>query len=491
MPTPTTTASNEDFDKITGLNSNATQIDSAVSQATINTAKASGLESDKTGTLTGLYGALGGEMDGTNKIFTTSKASYIPSSLRVYKNNIALISGTEYTETDSTLGTFTLTDIPVTKTPLTFTNTVGVNISGNNITKTAINGWGNAGTFSEEFIELDGSFSTTVDETNTSRMIGFSYTDTNQSFNTIDYAVFLENTVLLSVKENGVSKGSSIPYATGDVITISRIDGVVTYLNNNTVFYTSLIPSIGTLYVDNSLYTLGGTLSDIVVNTISVINATYNGNVTEGIVSLATQQEAFDNSTNKAMSPNVDYNLGRNQRYNIENETSGIGQVMAKGSTYNLFSFFTEANENLRGLTPVFKDVADATQTTYLDEANDKYLFASNLKTLNLPYVEYKFRVILTMEHASHSTNQETDLEVSLQRVVGTPETKITAIDVKIGNSSADLEHRVTVEFTTFVDGENDPFVKAGEGMFIQILNRSTSYDTPTLNIVDIDLFKR
>ncbi len=74
---------------------------------------------------------------------------------------------------------------------------VGVTVAGNSITKTAAAGWGNAGTFSDQVITADGSVSTTVAETNTNRMIGLSDSDTNQHFNTIDYAIFLRTMVSL------------------------------------------------------------------------------------------------------------------------------------------------------------------------------------------------------------------------------------------------------------------------------------------------------
>ena len=85
---------------------------------------------------------------------------------------------------------------------------VGVTVAGNSITKTAAKGWGNAGTFSDQVITTDGSVSTTVAETNTYRMIGLSDSDTNASYATIDYAIYLRNDGTLGVFENGAYKGT-------------------------------------------------------------------------------------------------------------------------------------------------------------------------------------------------------------------------------------------------------------------------------------------
>ncbi len=86
---------------------------------------------------------------------------------------------------------------------------VGVTVTGNDITKTAA--WlGNAGTFSDQVITADGFMSTTVAETNTYRMIGLSDSDTDVSYTTIDYAIFLANNGALLVFENGAYKGGSV-----------------------------------------------------------------------------------------------------------------------------------------------------------------------------------------------------------------------------------------------------------------------------------------
>ncbi len=67
------------------------------------------------------------------------------------------------------------------------------------------------------------------------------------------------------VFENGATRGRSVAYATGDVLSVERTGSTITYLKNGSVFYTSTVASTGDLHVDTSLYTTGATLNDIVI----------------------------------------------------------------------------------------------------------------------------------------------------------------------------------------------------------------------------------
>ncbi len=69
---------------------------------------------------------------------------------------------------------------------------------------------GNAGTFSDQVITADGSVSTTVAETNTHRMIGLSDSDTNVSYTSIDYAIYLRTMVRLWSMKTALTRGRSV-----------------------------------------------------------------------------------------------------------------------------------------------------------------------------------------------------------------------------------------------------------------------------------------
>ncbi len=152
---------------------------------------------------------------------------------------------------------------------------MGVTVAGNSITKTAAAGW-NAGTFSDQVITADGWYSTTVAETNTHRMIGLSDSDTDVSFTSIDYAIYLRSNGALGVYENGANKGEFGSYATGDVLSVQRTGSTITYLKNGSVFYTSTVASTGDLHVDTSLNTTGATLQNIVIDRHASCSASDN-----------------------------------------------------------------------------------------------------------------------------------------------------------------------------------------------------------------------
>ncbi len=96
-------------------------------------------------------------------------------------------------------------------------------------------------------------------------MIGLSDSDTDASYATIDYAIYLRNDGCACVFENGASKGTFGTYSSGDVLSVERTGSTITYLKNGSVFYTSAVASTGDLHVDTSLHTTGATLNDIVI----------------------------------------------------------------------------------------------------------------------------------------------------------------------------------------------------------------------------------
>lgn len=92
--------------------------------------------------------------------------------------------------------------------------------------------------------------------TNTSQFIGLSATDTNANFNTINYAVTINDSGYAVVYENGVSKtpANANLFNAGDYIEIIRTGTQITYAKNGAVFYTSLTASSGNLIADTTLY---------------------------------------------------------------------------------------------------------------------------------------------------------------------------------------------------------------------------------------------
>jgi hypothetical protein len=151
----------------------------------------------------------------------------------------------------------------------TFTNVVGVSVSGNSLIKTAANGSGNAGAVSTQTIASgNGHVQFTASETNTYRMLGLSHTDTNQSYNTLDYAIYLQENGTLSGYLGATYLGTLGQYENGDVLRIEvAANGSVQYKRNGTVFFetTSVLPNYP-LMVDTSIYTNGATINNVEIS---------------------------------------------------------------------------------------------------------------------------------------------------------------------------------------------------------------------------------
>ena len=194
----------------------------------------------------------------------------------VFYTSKRLLSGKLYVDTvlydtDATLKNVVMTNTSIETTDASFTNTKGVTVSSNDLTKPNTDAWGHSGASSTQSIDTDGSVTTTIDETNTRRMIGFSYSDDNQHYNDINYAAYMRENATLEVYENGQIKGSFGTYEHDDVISVKRTGTTITYLKNDVVFYTSATASNGRLYVDTALGTDNATLKDVMINSFETV----------------------------------------------------------------------------------------------------------------------------------------------------------------------------------------------------------------------------
>jgi Tfp pilus assembly protein PilV len=143
-----------------------------------------------------------------------------------------------------------------------WTNIVGVSVSGNNLTKIVSNGW-NAGASSVQNISFgDGYAEFTASETNTSRRLGLSNGDSNQSWDDIDFCVYLDSDGTFYVNEGANPRGSFGTYTTGDIFRVSVEGGLVKYRKNGTLFYTSAVAPAYPLLVDTALYSSSSTLTN-------------------------------------------------------------------------------------------------------------------------------------------------------------------------------------------------------------------------------------
>jgi Tol biopolymer transport system component len=149
-----------------------------------------------------------------------------------------------------------------------WTNTVGVSASNNSLTSIA-GGWGSAGAVSVKTIASgDGYVELTASETNRSRMCGLSNGDSNQSWQDIDYAIYLAYDQTLSIYEAGIYRKDAGTYAAGDRFRVSVEGGIVKYykINQNGTqwLYTSSVSPVYPLLVDTALANAGATITSVV-----------------------------------------------------------------------------------------------------------------------------------------------------------------------------------------------------------------------------------
>lgn len=156
-----------------------------------------------------------------------------------------------------------------------WTNLVGVSAAGNSLSKTASTSWGNAGASSTQtLLSGDGFVEMTVGELGHARIFGFSHTDTNQNWDTIDFGLHCSNHAdnAIYVYESGIERGTFGGYAVGDKLRVSINGGVIRYSRNGAVFYTSTVTPTYPLRVDSALYENGAML----------LNGAISGNLSSG-----------------------------------------------------------------------------------------------------------------------------------------------------------------------------------------------------------------
>jgi hypothetical protein len=207
----------------------------------------------------------------------------------------------------------------------------------------------------------------------------------------------------------------------------------------------------------------------------------------KGITQLATSTEYFNKDDTKTITPNDIANDVRLAKFSVANSVAGLTQVVAIGATYNMLTSLLTANEVSNTNIPIiYKNTANATQNTILDEINDKFLFPSNLNTFNLSYTPYSIRVIFTIDIPTIPNDRSTEFAIAIRRVIDNSEVAST-IFFKT-NGAAVINKQYTVILKTFVNGEFDPYVLDGCRLFIE--NSATSETQITLKTANIIIFR-
>lgn len=275
-------------------------------------------------------------------------------------------------------------------------------------------------------------------------------------------------------------------------------EGVAEYDAGTTYYIDSIVKESGTgdLYVSITDNNIGNALSDIV-------NWELAGNIKKlqdatqsktGTIQIATDTEIFNKNTTKAITGEGLFNNLFFQEWTVGNSNPApLAQLVPTGDPsnpavigYNLLTSYLEANESTQSNVAInFKDTAGNPQATFLDETNDKFLFPSNLQTLNTQYVDYFIRVTFDVDFAS-TNNGTTKFYIRLRRVVD--DSIIFTLSYSQSDFGAETGVSLAGVIPTFVNSETDPFVV--DGCYLDILNNSNSIGSVTLNNVSIRIFR-
>ncbi|WP_298509092.1 DUF6443 domain-containing protein [uncultured Kordia sp.] len=144
----------------------------------------------------------------------------------------------------------------------------GIELEDNVISKTASNGWNNAGFVTDGKIEGDGYIQFTVSATNQRSMIGLSAIDSAEDnhYNTIDYAIYTgygtDNRVYI-YNEGVYVSSPAITFVSGDTFKVERSGNQILFKKNDEVFHAIEVSYQGVLIGDGSLFQEGMKISDV------------------------------------------------------------------------------------------------------------------------------------------------------------------------------------------------------------------------------------
>lgn len=141
---------------------------------------------------------------------------------------------------------------------LAWNDVIGVNQSPTSLTKTAVDGWGNAGAVSNNTLDTleNGWLQYTVNSTSDILAFGLSTNNTDAHYNSINYAVMI-NAGQLSIYNNGQLIGNYGAVALNDSIRISRIGNMLFFTKNSQEVYNQAVEAKQPLMADVSIYIQG------------------------------------------------------------------------------------------------------------------------------------------------------------------------------------------------------------------------------------------
>ncbi|MEM6699871.1 MAG: hypothetical protein AAF599_15820, partial [Bacteroidota bacterium] len=162
-----------------------------------------------------------------------------------------------------------------------YTNLVNVSQSGTIITKSGSNSAWDGALTTTATISGDGYLSYQMPQANKAVVVGLAETVGNESFLSIDYAIYTTSWGVVRIYEGGVNLGDKTTYFSGDILRIERRGTKIYYLKNNEIFHITDGPTtINPLMGDISIYSPDGKIEDLVLvdleKELQEVDYTYN-----------------------------------------------------------------------------------------------------------------------------------------------------------------------------------------------------------------------
>src|SRR5262249_32013009 len=123
--------------------------------------------------------------------------------------------------------------------------------------------WGDAGAISAKaIVSGDGFLQFSTAEADRAKIVGLGNGNSSQSYQDVEYGVYLTAAGGVQVYESGLRRGIFGKYAAGDRFRVGIDSGVVQYSRNGVVFYTSAVAPKYPLLAAAALYPRHATVTD-------------------------------------------------------------------------------------------------------------------------------------------------------------------------------------------------------------------------------------
>jgi len=208
--------------------------------------------------------------------------------------------------------------------PIIWTDRVGVSVNLNSLTKTASTTWGNGGAASTQILTGDCKVEFTVNELATGRICGFSSTNLDANWDTINFGIGVAADDKIYIFENGIVYGDYGSVIVTDVVSIERVGTTVYYKKNGGTVYTSTVSSSGNLLVDCAIYTIGGTITNALI-TGNLLNIDVDNHT-----KLLLHCNGSDGSTSFPDSSNYNKSVTANGNAQVDTAQSKFGGASAE-----------------------------------------------------------------------------------------------------------------------------------------------------------------